>query len=36
VSFSKLSVTGGTVNLNQALQYASKMKGKKKIKDINA
>jgi subtilisin family serine protease len=36
VSFSKLSVTGGTVNLDKALQYASKMKGKKKIKDIKA
>lgn len=36
VSFSKLSVTGGTVNLDKALQYASKMKGKKKVKNINA
>lgn len=35
-SFSKLSVTGGTVNLEKALQYASKMKGKKKVKSINA
>ncbi len=35
-SFSKLSVTGGTVNLDKALQYASTMKGKKKIKSIKA
>ena len=32
VSFSKLSVSGGTVNLYNALVYASTMKGKKKIK----
>lgn len=32
VSFSKLSVSGGTVNLYNALVYASNMKGKKKIK----
>lgn len=36
VSFSKLSATGGIVNLDHALQYAAKMKGKKKIKNINA
>jgi cell wall-associated protease len=36
VSFSKLSVTGGTVNLDKALQYASKMPGKKKVKDLKA
>jgi len=30
VNFSKLSVTGGVVNLEKALEYASKMKGKKK------
>jgi subtilisin family serine protease len=36
VSFSKLSKTGGTVNLEKALMVASKMKGKKKIKDIKA
>jgi subtilisin family serine protease len=30
VHFSKLSVTGGTVNLYNALKYASTMKGKKK------
>ena len=35
-SFSKLSVTGGTVNLEKALQYASTMKGKKKIKTVKA
>ena len=29
--FSKLSVTGGVVNQNAALMYASKMKGKKKV-----
>jgi len=34
VNFSKLSVTGGTVNLDKALQYASKMKGKKKVKEV--
>ena len=32
VAFSKLSVSGGTVNLYKALVYASTMKGKKKIK----
>jgi subtilisin family serine protease len=36
VNFSKLSVTGGTVNLEKALQYASKLQGKKKVKDIKA
>lgn len=36
VNFSKLSVTGGTVNLDKALQYASKMPGKKKLKDLKA
>ncbi len=36
VSFTKLSTTGGTVNLDKALQYASKMKGKKKVKEIKA
>jgi subtilisin family serine protease len=36
VNFSKLSVTGGTVNLDQALQYASKMPGKKKVKEVKA
>lgn len=36
VNFSKLSVTGGTVNLEKALIAASKMKGKKKIKNIKA
>jgi cell wall-associated protease len=30
VKFSQLSVTGGVVNLDKALQYASTMKGKKK------
>lgn len=30
ISFSKLSVTGGTVNLHSALKHASTMKGKKK------
>jgi subtilisin family serine protease len=30
VKFSQLSVSGGVVNLDKALQYASKMKGKKK------
>ncbi|MBK9736275.1 MAG: S8 family peptidase [Saprospiraceae bacterium] len=36
ISFSKLSVTGGTVNLDKALIMASKMKGKKKIKEVKA
>jgi subtilisin family serine protease len=36
ISFSKLSVTGGTVNLDKALQYASTMKGKKKHSEIKA
>ena len=36
ISFSKLSVTGGTVNLDKALQYASTMKGKKKQAEIKA
>lgn len=36
VNFSKLSVTGGTVNLDKALRYASTMKGKKKIKEVKA
>ncbi|MFZ1705698.1 MAG: S8 family serine peptidase [Saprospiraceae bacterium] len=30
--FSNLCVSGGVVNLNNALMYASKMKGKKKVK----
>ena len=34
--FSELSVSGGVVNLHNALQMASTMKGKKKIKDIKA
>jgi cell wall-associated protease len=34
--FSELSVSGGVVNLHNALQLASTMKGKKKIKDIKA
>ena len=33
VPFSKLSVSGGVVNLYNALVYASTMKGKKKIKN---
>lgn len=36
VAFSKLSVSGGVVNLYNALQYASTMKGKKKIKKKGA
>lgn len=32
MSFSKLSVTGGVVNLDKALLYAATLKGKKKIK----
>ena len=36
ISFSKLSVTGGTVNLEKALMAASKMKGKNKIKEVKA
>jgi cell wall-associated protease len=36
VNFSKLSVTGGTINLDKALQYASKMPGKKKVKEVKA
>jgi subtilisin family serine protease len=36
ISFAKLSVTGGTVNLDKALQYASTMKGKKNIKEVKA
>jgi cell wall-associated protease len=36
INFSKLSITGGTVNLEKALEYASKMKPKKKIKPIRA
>lgn len=36
VKFSELSVTGGTVNLYNALKYASTMKGKKKIKKKGA
>ncbi len=35
-NFSKLSVTGGVVNLDKALQYAATMKGKKKIKEEKA
>ena len=34
INFSKLSVSGGIVNLDKALTYASTMKGKKKIKEI--
>lgn len=34
ISFSKLSVSGGVVNLDKALTYAATMKGKKKIKEI--
>jgi subtilisin family serine protease len=34
--FSDLSVSGGIVNLYQALQVASTMKGKKKIKEPKA
>ena len=33
VSFSELSVSGGTINLYNALQLAAKTKGKKKIKE---
>lgn len=36
VSFSKLSVTGGVVNLDKALMYASTLKGKKKLKKATA
>ena len=36
INFSKLSVTGGVVNLDKALTYASTMKGKKKIKEVKA
>lgn len=36
VKFSTLSVTGGTVNLEKALEFASKMKPKKKIKQLKA
>ncbi|MGB4957945.1 MAG: S8 family serine peptidase [Saprospiraceae bacterium] len=34
VSFSKLSSSSGLVNLEKALQYASTMKGKKKVKAV--
>lgn len=34
--FSNLSASGGVVNLEAAMQYASKMKGKKKIKKAQA
>lgn len=34
INFSKLSVSGGVVNLDKALQFASKMKGKNKIKEL--
>lgn len=36
INFSKLSLTGGTVNLDKALMMASKLKGKKKIKEVKA
>lgn len=36
INFSKLSVSGGVINLYKALTYASTMKGKKKIKEIKA
>jgi len=36
VSFSKLSVSGGVVNLESALNYAATIKGKKKIKEVKA
>ena len=35
-AFSKLSVTGGVVNLEKALMYASTLKGKKKVKKAAA
>lgn len=34
--FSKLCVSGGIVNLYKALEYASTVKGKKKIKEVKA
>ncbi|MBC7885969.1 MAG: S8 family peptidase [Saprospiraceae bacterium] len=36
INFSKLSVSGGIVNLEKALLIASKMKGKKKINEVKA
>lgn len=36
MSFTKLSKTGGVVNQHAAINYASKMKGKKKVKEIRA
>lgn len=33
-SFSKLSASGGVVNLDKALRYAAAMKGKKKVKEV--
>ncbi len=35
VSFSELSVTGGNVNVYEAIKLASKIKGKKKVKYMN-